>query len=129
MGNATKLGIAVVLFAVAALVFLLRGDKEVPRVAEDARKPAFLCTACEHHFEMDYEKAQEALKAAPSRDAPDEPIENRTRRGRRDRLPKLISCEKCGEAMALRANHCKQHDVFYPALNADGSKGECSKCL
>jgi len=126
--NVIKLVIAAVLFVVAGvLIVSFLGDEESARLPDDAKlKPVvFLCMECGHHFELSYEEAKSALAAAPERKAPVESGGARARSASRRGLPKLITCQKCGQAEAVRAKQCGEGDIYVPLYNPDGTKGEC----
>jgi predicted RNA-binding Zn-ribbon protein involved in translation (DUF1610 family) len=127
-GNLIKVIVAIVLFATAAvLLFKARGDPETPRLAEDAAQPSFVCTECGHTFNLSLQEARAALEAPAPADA-DEPGAMRARTAHRRVRPKFVACLKCGEIAALRASRCSEHNLHYPTMFPDGSRGACPSC-
>ena len=125
--SAIKLGIAVVLFLLAGVLWVtLRPVEEKSRVADNAMKPDYVCTKCGQHFQLTYD---EMLAAAPATNSEDSGGEQRVRGGRgASRKPAMINCPKCKEATAQAAIHCAEHDMYYPQFMEDGSRGKCPKC-
>lgn len=122
-----SLGIAVVCFVLAGILWVtLRPVKEVSRVAEDAKLLDFVCTKCNHHFQLSFEEMQAASK---TQGAESSEGEQRIRGGRgASRKPTLFKCPECGETAAVAANHCAKHDTYFPQFEEDGSRGKCPKC-
>ena len=107
-----KIGIAVVLFLAAAVIFwryTIRPD-QIPD-AEEARA-TWMCSDddCHHAFEMTIAEEAEAQKLAGGQPWP----------------PAV--CRKCGKRTAYHAQKCPECGTMYFGPEVEGWTGACPKC-
>jgi hypothetical protein len=128
--NTKKLVLAIALFAVAIIVYLKFGREpsNAGVLAEDAKKPDYVCTKCGEHFQPTLEEVQKASLGGGTQQF-GEGGGPRVRGGRTAaRQVVTLVCPKCGEKTAVAAVRCEQHNVYYPVEKPDGSRGKCPKC-
>jgi len=107
--KAAKLAIAVVLFAIAAVLAVrnLRGGHGVPDTPES--RTQWMCSACLHPFQMTAREAEEAARRGPPPWPP-------------------AFCPQCRAKKAYVAMRCPNCGTFFFGPEVEGYTGECPKC-
>ncbi|NUQ44536.1 MAG: hypothetical protein HUU22_00715 [Phycisphaerae bacterium] len=110
MKNAMKIGIAVVILALAAGVFAWsRGGEDESAAVADGFATRWMCRACQHTYELKVNEYEAACEKVGSK-------------------PPLI-CPKCNQKEAWRAAFCDQHQETYFSADAPNAPGVCPKCF
>ncbi len=125
--SAIKLGIVVVGFATAGIVFTVTGAEESERsVPADADELNLVCTDCGHHFTQ----AAAALEAQVMNTPQPKAATGESKPGFRfaGRPPKVVPCPECSENAGVLATACPEHGEFFPSKEMDGRRGTCPQC-
>lgn len=127
MGKSSIVKIIIIVAALggAVAIYATTNREEKAGVAKDAKAIDFVCTKCNHSFQVPYEEFKAAQKAAAAQESGED--EGKMKR-RRDVKPPILACPQCNEQAALAANRCPKHSTYYPKQNEDGSKGLCPQC-
>lgn len=109
MKNAIKIGIAVLILAIAAGVYAwTRGGEDESAAVADGFATRWMCRACQHTYELkvtEYEVACEKVGGKPP-----------------------LICPKCSQKDAWRAAFCTQHQLTYLTADAPNAPGVCPTC-
>ena len=125
MGKGLKIGIAIIAFAAAGVVYFITSRPEaLPAEVVEATMVDLICESCGEHSQ----DTAENLDKVEVPGGVKQPGEGEGAVRRLARLPSKYPCPKCGQTTAVHARLCPDHNVYYPVTSADGGRGKCPQC-